>query len=81
MADSKPIGSTAKLFRMLQTSQNMLKKFQTCKEEQLQAGKAEDSPEILLINLKISEFEKDIGILKQKLSVSKNDPVPYSKAI
>lgn len=70
-------GGRKQLYRVIRNTQNMLKIFRACKAVQLKSGKAEDSPEIVYINIKICEFENDVQVLKQKAPVF-NNPCMYN---
>jgi hypothetical protein len=55
---------TDETLRVIRKIQKMLNGFETFRKMQLQSGKAEDNPEIIFINKKIHEFEKDLQTLK-----------------
>nr|WP_319490012.1 hypothetical protein [uncultured Caproiciproducens sp.] len=49
---------------VIRNIQKILNGFETSRKMQLQSGKADDNPEIIFINKKIHEFEKDLQTLK-----------------
>jgi hypothetical protein len=50
--------------RVMRNTKKSLNGFKTFKKIQLQSGKTDDNPEVVFINKKIQEFEKDLQTLK-----------------